>query len=102
MVTQSLTINAPEVYEDEETGAQDGDADSGDSQQSTSSGSSGSSSSTSSSGTSSAATSDVTYSAGASTIGDEGYAIGVGVSDVVPLDDAGYWGLTAECEQHAI
>lgn len=68
VVTQSLTINAPEVYEDEETGAQDGDADSGDSQQSTSSGSSGSSSSTSSSGTSSAATSDVTYSAGASTI----------------------------------
>lgn len=101
VVTQSLTINAPEVYEDEETGAQDGDADSGDSQQSTSSGSSGSSSSTSS-GTSSAATSDVTYSAGTSTIGDEGYAIGVGVSDVVPQDDAGYWGLTADASDAEI
>lgn len=105
VVTQSLTVNEPEVYEDEETDAQDEDADGTDSTSDgsgTSSGDSQSGTSTSSSGTSSAATSDVAYNAGTSTVGDEGYAIGVGVSDVVPQDDAGYWGLTADASDAEI
>lgn len=35
-------------------------------------------------------------------VGDEGYEIGVGVSDVAAQDDAGYWGLDAAASDEAI
>ena len=43
-----------------------------------------------------AATESVSYAAGNATTGDEGWQIGVGVSDVAQQDNAGYWGLTSD------
>lgn len=41
--------------------------------------------------------SDVEYVASTATVmGDEGYEIGVGVSDTAAQEDSGYWGLTAD------
>ena len=50
------------------------------------------------SGASSAAlsTDTMTYTAGTSTLGEEGLLIGVGVSDVAQQTNAGYWSLTAD------
>lgn len=49
----------------------------------------------SSSGNSTAAGSGMNYTSGSVTIGEEGYQIGVGVSDVAQQDNAGYWSLTS-------
>jgi len=38
----------------------------------------------------------VTYTAGITTMGDEGLQIGVGVTDTAQQNDAGYWNLTAD------
>lgn len=49
-----------------------------------------------------AATEEVTYMAGISSVGDEGWQIGVGVSDVAEQEDAGYWGLDADASDAEI
>ena len=44
----------------------------------------------------------LTYTAGASVMGDEGLLIGVGVSDTAVQEDAGYWSLTADATDEQI
>lgn len=101
VVTYALTVNAPESYDDEASG-EDGEQTDGSGSSASAPASSGSTASAPASTGATAATSDVSYSAGTSTVGDEGYAIGVGVSDVVDQADAGYWGLTADASDAQI
>ena len=56
------------------------------------------STSTSSSSTGTA----LAYGAGSFAMGEEGYAIGVGVGDTAEQTDAGYWGLTADASDAEI
>ncbi|HIU16181.1 MAG TPA: hypothetical protein IAC49_06925 [Candidatus Ventricola intestinavium] len=98
-VTHPLTVNAPVVSEEESTAPESsGTQGTDEGAASTDSSSTGSSSSTSAS----ASTPDVAYSAGSTVVGAEGYAIGVGVGDIVPQEDAGYWGLTASASDAEI
>ena len=93
------TVNAPVVSEEESTAPESsGTQGTDEGAASTDSSSTGSSSSTSAS----ASTPDVAYTAGSTVVGAEGYAIGVGVGDIVPQEDAGYWGLTASASDAEI
>ena len=96
-VSQALTVNVPAaLVEDSEE-----DADDDEDNQGTSSGSQTTKPSTqnagtqSSSGSAASAAPQVNYESSVAAVGAEGYQIGVGVSDVVPQSDSGYWGLSA-------
>ena len=45
---------------------------------------------------------ELTYAAGECVVGEEGYQIGVGPSDVAEQENAGYWGLTSESSDEEI
>lgn len=110
-VSGQLTVGIPLAQQVDDTEADDpsaSDASSaskdaastGASSSTASSASSTSSSSSSSSGktsSSSAAQNELEYvTSNKTTLGEQGYEIGVGVSDTVEQADAGYWGLTAD------
>lgn len=64
--------------------------------------SSSASSSTKAASSTKTTSSGVSYGSGESSIGEEGYEIGVGVSDVAQQDDAGYWSLTSDSTDEEI
>lgn len=93
-VTGTLTVEEPEPEEEEE---EEDEEETEETDTSSKTGTTSAAADKSTSSTSSKSTSTVlTYGAGSFTMGEEGYAIGVGVDDTASQTDAGYWSLTAD------
>ena len=99
-VSGQLTIGVP-IAQQVDASADDDDAD--DASASTDAASTGASSSSGKTSSSAKAADTLEYVASDKTkLGEQGYEIGVGVSDTVDQADAGYWALTADSSDEEI